>query len=91
MGKKMKELVKKCITLLIIISACCSIQSSAWLDYSVGASYYMGGLPYSYFGSSYYNNPGTDYYWNGDGWIFESGYKVPIKRNRKNECCYNKK
>ncbi len=42
--------------------------------------FYRPGTPYYNYGSSYYLNPGIDYRWDGNGWIFQTGYKLPVGR-----------
>ncbi len=47
-------------------------------------------LPYLNNASSYYINPPQNYYWDGQGWVFKTGFKV--KENYctscdKNSCC----
>lgn len=61
---------------IALILGILSTNSYAIFDFFYD-SYYMGAQPYDQYGSSYYTNVRTDYYWDGQRWIFNNGYKTP--------------
>ena len=74
----------KGLFLLIIFTLFINPFTHATIDDTQG--FYQPGnptFPYLNYGSSYYYNPGDDFYWTGKEWIFESGYKIP-NRCKKN-------
>ena len=88
--------MKKAVHIKVIMIALFLISTQMLHATGSNTGYYMGAQPYYNFGSSYYLNPGMDYYWDGDGWIFQNGYKVLIGRrcmerstNQCNRCSHH--